>query len=177
MAKSTAVDRYFEALTESYDAIIEAIKQGNERGYRVSTNLLAEAQRGQHEAIELGKKFADDPTDVGGFYRAAMETTTKAQGRALELARQMFDELSESRTEARDTLEKVVRANRSAGEAAVSAARDVATTTADRVRTGVTRVTSRGGAAVEEAAEDAKESVARARKSTSASVSNGSATE
>ena len=67
----TAVDKYFEALTESYDAIIDAIKAGNERGYRISNNLLAEAQRGQREPVELGKKFAEDPTDVGGFYRAA----------------------------------------------------------------------------------------------------------
>ena len=50
MAKNTAADKYFEALTESYDAIIEAIKAGNERGFRVSNNLLAEAQRGQREA-------------------------------------------------------------------------------------------------------------------------------
>src|SRR5713226_8246150 len=99
MPKNTAADKYFEALTDSYDTIIEAIKASNERGFRVSNNLLAEAQRGQRESVELGKKFAEDPTDLGGFYRAMMESTTKAQGRALELTRQMFDELSESRTE------------------------------------------------------------------------------
>lgn len=142
MAKNTAADKYFEALTESYDAIIEAIKAGNERGYRVSNNLLAEAQRGQREAVELGRTFAADPTDIGGFYRAMMESTTKAQGRALELARQMFDELSESRTESRDVIEKVVKAQRAAGEAAVEATRDLVSTTAERVRTGVTRVTT-----------------------------------
>jgi DNA anti-recombination protein RmuC len=142
MAKNAAADKYFEALTESYDAIIDAIKAGNERGYRVSNNLLAEAQRGQREAVELGRTFAADPTDVGAFYRAMMESTTKAQGRALELARQMFDELSESRTESRDVIEKVVKAQRAAGEAAVEATRDLVSTTAERVRTGVTRVTT-----------------------------------
>ncbi len=141
---NTAIDKYFEALTESYDAIIEAIRSGNERGYRISTNLLTEAQKGQREAVELGKKFAEDPSDVGGFYRAAMESTTKAQGRALELARQMFDEMSESRSEAREAIERVVKAQRSAGEAAIEAARDVAGTTAERVRTGVNRVATRG---------------------------------
>ena len=157
----TAIDKYFDALTESYDAILEAIKLGNERGYRVSNNLLAEAQRGQREAVELGKKFAADPTDIGGFYRAAMESTTKAQGRALELARQMFDELSESRSEARETLEKVVKAQRAAGEAAIEAARDVAGTTVERVRTGVGRVTDR-------AQEAASETTTRAKKATAA---------
>ena len=79
--KNTAADKYFQALTESYDAIIEAVKAGNERGYRVSNNLIQEAQKGQREAVELGRKFADDPTDIGGFYRALMESATAAQGR------------------------------------------------------------------------------------------------
>ncbi|MBI5285283.1 MAG: hypothetical protein HY874_09340 [Chloroflexi bacterium] len=144
--KTTAADKYFEALTESYDAIIEAVKAGNERGYRISNNLIQEAQKGQREAVELGRKFAGDPTDIGGFYRGLMESATAAQGRALELARQMFDELSESRTESRDVIEKVVKAQRVAGEAAVEAAREAASVTADRVRTGVTRVTNRGAA-------------------------------
>ncbi len=175
MAKNTAVDKYFEALTESYDAIIEAIKAGNERGYRVSSTLLGEAQRGQREAVDLGRKFADDPTDIGGFYRAMMESTTKAQGRALELARQMFDELSESRSEARETIEKVVKAQRAAGEAAVEAARDVAGVTAERVRTGVTRITSRPGAQAEQPASTAAATAAKAKKA--AAAANGAATE
>ena len=175
MAKNTAVDKYFEALTESYDAIIEAIKAGNERGYRVSSNLLSEVQRGQREAVGLGRKFADDPTDIGGLYRAMMESTTKAQGRALELARQMFDELSESRSEARETIEKVVKAQRAAGEAAVEAARDVVGVTAERVRTGVTRITSRTGAQAEQAAGTVKDAVGKAKKA--AVAANGAATE
>jgi DNA anti-recombination protein RmuC len=161
MAKTnTAADKYFEALTESYDAILEAIKAGNERGYRVSNNLLAEAQRGQREAVELGKKFADDPTDIGGFYRSMMEATTKSQGRALELARQWFDELSESRTETREVIEKVVKAQRAAGEAAVEATRDLVSTTAERVRTGVSRVTTGAQGAAQDVATKAKAATA-----------------
>ena len=168
MAKNSAVDKYFEALNDSYDAIIDAIKAGNERGYRISSALLSEAQRGQREAVDLGRKFADDPTDVAGFYRAMMESTTKAQGRALELTRQMFSELSESGGETRETIEKVVRAQRAAGEAAVEAARDVAGTTAERVRTGVSRVTNRAAGKAEEAAGDVAEAAAKTRKSTAA---------
>jgi hypothetical protein len=165
MAKNTAADKYFEALTESYDAIIDAIKASNERGFRVSNNLLAEAQRGQREAIELGRTFAADPTDVGGFYRAMMESTTKAQGRALELARQMFGELSESRTESREVIEKVVKAQRAAGEAAIEATRDLVSTTAERVRTGVTRVTTGAVAETNGKAKATKPEAATAAKS------------
>ena len=130
-------------MTESYDAIIEAIKMGNERGFRMSNNLLAEAQKGQREAVELGKKLADDPTDLAAAYRAMMESATKAQGRTLEFARQVFDELSQSRDESRQVWEKVFTAQRTAGEAAVEAARDVASAAGDRIRTGVERVTTR----------------------------------
>ncbi|MBF6600803.1 MAG: hypothetical protein IVW36_09875 [Dehalococcoidia bacterium] len=166
MAQNEAIDKYFEALTDSYDAIIDAIKAGNERGLRVSSSLLSEAQRGQREAVQLGRKFAGDPTDVRGFYRAMMESTTKAQGRALELTRQMFDELSESGSETRDTIEKVVKAQRAAGEAAVAAARDVAGATADRVRTRVERVTNRAATEAEDVAGAAKRTATKARKAT-----------
>lgn len=151
--QKTAVDKYFDALTESYDAIIDAIKLGNERGFRLSNNLLAEAQKGQRESVELGKKFAEDPTDVAAFYRAAMESATKAQGRTLEFARQVFDELSQSRDETRSVVEKVFSAQRAAGEAAIEAARDVASTAGERVRSGVERVTTRVRGEGEKAAE------------------------
>ncbi len=160
--QSGPVDKYFEALTESYDAIIEAIKAGNERGFRISNNLLAEAQRGQREAVELGKKLAENPTDIGGFYRAVMESVTRAQGRTLELARQMFDEMSESRKEGREVIEKVIKAQRAAGEAAIEATRDVASTAAERVRTGVSRVTTRAAEATEQAAGTARKAAASA---------------
>ena len=153
--QKTAVDKYFDALTESYDAIIDAIKLANERGFRLSNNLLAEAQKGQRESVDLGKKFADDITDVAGFYRAAMESATKAQGRTLEFARQVFDELSQSRDETRVVVEKVFNAQRAAGEAAVEAARDVASTAGERVRTGVERVTTQVRGQAEKAGAEA----------------------
>jgi hypothetical protein len=154
--EKNATDKYFDALTESYDAIIDAIKLGNERGFRLSNNLLAEAQKGQREAVELGKKLADDPTDVGGYYRSMMESATKAQGRTLEFARQVFDELSTSRDETRQVFEKVFSSQRAAGEAAVEAARDLASTAGERVRTGVERVTNRVATGAEKVADKAK---------------------
>ncbi len=161
--EKTSTDKYFDALTESYDAVIDAIKLGNERGFRLSNNLLAEAQKGQREAIDLGKKFADDPTDMGANYRSLMESATKAQGRTLEFARQVFDELSTSRDETRVVFEKVFTAQRAAGEAAVEAARDIASTTGERVRAGVERVTTRVQGAGEKVADKAKATVEKTK--------------
>jgi DNA anti-recombination protein RmuC len=155
-----ATDKYFDALTESYDAIIDAIKLGNERGFRLSNNLLAEAQKGQREAVQLGKQIAEDPTDLASNYRTMMESATKAQGRTLEFARQVFDELSTSRDETRQVFEKVFTAQRAAGEAAVEAVRDIASTTGERVKSSVERVTTRVRGEGEKASAPAKAPVA-----------------
>jgi hypothetical protein len=158
----SAVEKYFDALTQSYDAIIDAVKAANERNYRIAGNLIAEAQRGQREQVELGKTFAADPTDIGGFFRAAMEQTTKAQGRALELARQLFDEMNESRNEGREAIEKVIGAQRAAGEAAIEAARDVTGATVERIRTGIGNLTGQVEETVERATARTKKVAAAA---------------
>lgn len=122
-ATTSTSDKIFDALNESYRAMLDAIKAGNERGYRVSQTLIEEAERGQREVLELGRRFAQDPADLAGFSTALMEATTKAQNRALELTRQWFDELSGASTEAREAMQRMVRANQEAGQAAVEVAR------------------------------------------------------
>ena len=108
MATGTGTaDRIFDALNESYEALLAAIKAGNERGYRVSKTLIDEAERGQKEVTELGRKFAQDPADLAGFSTSVMEATTKAQSRALDLTRQWFEELSGANSEARDAIQRV----------------------------------------------------------------------
>jgi len=125
MAANPTAERFFNALSESYAAMLDAIKAGNERGYRVSSTLIEEARKGQREAIELGKKWAQAPTDIPALYGAVIELMTKAQSRALELAREWVDDLAESRQDAREVIRRVVNANRSAAEAAVEVARGV----------------------------------------------------
>ncbi len=122
-----ASSKVFDALHESSLALLEAIKAGNERGYRVSKKLIDEAERAQNEVLTLGRKFAQDPADLAGFSTAAFEKATEAQGRALELARQWFEELSGAGTETRDALQRVVNANREVGQALGEVTRGLAT--------------------------------------------------
>jgi len=145
-ATSTA-DRIFDALNESYEALLEAIKAGNERGYRVSKNLIEETERGQREVLELGRKFAGDPADLAGFSTAVMEATTKAQSRALDLTRQWFEEFSGAGTEAREAIQRVARANREAGQAAVEVARGMFSRTTEAFQSAVGRAASAATAA------------------------------
>ncbi len=58
MSKTESQEKFFDALNDSYEAIIEAIKAGNERGYRFSKTLIEEVEKGQGEVLELAKKWA-----------------------------------------------------------------------------------------------------------------------
>jgi len=138
-SRTDTVDRFFNAVNEAYDALLDAAKSANDRGYRVSRQLIDEVERGQREAIDLTRRVAASPRDVSGFYSAAVRSVTDAQGRVLDLTRQLLDELSDSQREGREVVRRVIDANRSAGQAAVEATRDVV----GRAGTAVQRVRAR----------------------------------
>lgn len=125
MAGNDAAGKFFEALNESSDALIDAIRAANDRGHRVSTALIESAQEGQREATELAKRWIAAPFDLAGFYSTVIESATRAQGRALEVTRQWFGELADAQKETREILQRVVKANRAVNEASVDVARGV----------------------------------------------------
>lgn len=123
MANADAASKYYEALNETSDAVIDAIRAANDRGHRFTTALIEQAQESQREAVELTRKWAEAPLDLIGLLSSLTESTTKAQGRALDTTRQLFGELSDVQKETRDVVQKVINANRTAGEASVEIAR------------------------------------------------------
>jgi hypothetical protein len=125
MAGNDAAGKFFEALNESSDALIDAVRAANDRGHRVSTALIESAQEGQREAVELARKWIGAPFDMAGFYSTLVESATKAQGRALDVTRQWFGELADAQKETREILQRVVTANRAANEATADVARGV----------------------------------------------------
>lgn len=143
MPKTETVDKFFNAVNEAYDALLDAAKSANDRGYRVSRQLIDELERGQREAMDLTRRLASTPRDVSGFYSAAVRSVTDAQGRALDLTRQLLDEVSDSQREGRDVVRRVIEANRGAGQAAVAATRDAVTRVGERAGSVVQNVRSR----------------------------------
>ena len=125
MAGNEAAGKFFDALNESSDALIDAIRAANDRGHRVSTAVIESAQEGQREAVELAKKWIGAPFDLAGFYSTLIESATRAQGRALEVTRQWFGELADAQKETREILQRVVKANRAVNEASADVARGV----------------------------------------------------
>ena len=154
MSNAENIDKFFEAVNDSYDALLDAVKSANDRGYRVSRRLIDEVERGQRDAVDLTQRLASAPRDVTGFYTASVRNLTEVQGRTLDLTRQFLDELADGGREARDTVRKVVEANRDAGQAAISATREAVQRTApvaeqavNGVRSSARKATSRSAAA------------------------------
>jgi hypothetical protein len=122
MATKT-IEQLFSALNESQAAVLEAVKAGNERTFRVSQAYLEEAEKGAQTMLELGKRLADAPTDFAGFSALAFAKAGDAQRSAQALARQTLDEIVAAGREARETVQKIVGANRELGQAYASAIR------------------------------------------------------
>ncbi len=127
MAANEATAKLFDAMNESSDAMVDAVRAANDRGHRFSTALIEQAQESQREAVELTRKWIDAPLDFLGLLTSITETTTKAQGRALDATRQWFGEMAEAQQESRDVIQRMVNANRSAGEATVELTRGIFT--------------------------------------------------
>jgi hypothetical protein len=134
MPANTPLQTYFEAFNESYDAFMDAVQSGAERGYRLSTSFLTEAQRGQHETLELGRTFVAEPTSVRGTYRRFRESADRRRARLRELGRQVIDELAHSRTEARETVERIATQQRVAEDATVQLAHNALNGIIDRAQ-------------------------------------------
>jgi hypothetical protein len=146
MATNEPVQKYYDALIASYDILTKAITGANERGVKVTKQFAGDVAKGQREALELGRKLAAEPTDLGQFYTAVLEATTSAQGRALAFAQVAYQEALGAGGEARTTVEQLVEANRETATAAVEVAKSWANTNpmADIVRRGRETMTPNG---------------------------------
>lgn len=127
MASNDYVQKYFDSLLASYDLLVDAVDKANDRGIKVTRQFASEVAQGQREAIELGRKLAGEPGDLGQFYTAVLEATTAAQGRALAFAQAAYTEAMGAGSETRETVEKLVAVNKETTKAAVEVARTWAT--------------------------------------------------
>jgi phage-related tail protein len=145
MAGNDATAKFFGAMNEGYDAFIDTIRAANDRGHRMSTALIEDVQRGQREAVELATKWAEAPFDLASLSSSIADASTKAQNRSLEVTRQLFGEMAEAQDESREVFQRVVNANRSAGEAAVGVARGFFTRASEAVQSATQSTPTTGG--------------------------------
>ncbi len=144
MAGNDAASKFAEAMNDSFDALIDTIRAANDRGHRFTTALIEDAQRGQREAIDLATKWMDAPFDFAALSRAIVDAATKAQGRTLDVTRQLFSEMADAQKETRELFQRVTTANRSATESAADVARGLFNRASEAVQT-AGRDAARGG--------------------------------
>lgn len=137
MPQTGTIDKFFDAVDDAYDVMMDTIKAGADRRHRVSKGLIEQAEKGQREALELAQTIARSPTDLGKASGALVETLTKTQGRVLETSRQWLDEALDSQQEAREALRRWIDANRQAGEAVVEVSRGLFGRAQERARQAV----------------------------------------
>ena len=137
MPQTSNIDKFFDAVDDAYDIILDTIKAGADRGYRVSKGLIDQAEKGQREALDLAHTIATSPTDLGKASSTVVETLTKTQGHVLEISRQWLDEALDSQQEGREALRRWVDTNRQAREAVVEASRELFGRAQERARQAV----------------------------------------
>ncbi|MFN0096725.1 MAG: hypothetical protein ACKVVT_18360 [Dehalococcoidia bacterium] len=121
-----AVQKYFDTLLASYDILVDAVEKANDRGMKVTKAFASDITQGQREAIALGKQLAGEPSDVSSFYTAMLQSTTEAQGRMLSFTQLAYQEALGAGTDARETVQALVEANKETTKAAMDAARSFA---------------------------------------------------
>src|SRR3970040_913635 len=137
MAQQSSVDKFFDAVDNAYDVVLDTLKAGVDRGYRVSKGLIEQAQTGQHEALELAQSIAKSPTNVAGApgaTGAVVNTLPTPRGGALGPPRQWLDEALDSQQEGREALRRLIDANRQAGEAVIETSRGLFGRAQERAR-------------------------------------------
>ncbi len=134
MPQPSATDKFFGAVDDAYDVLLDTLKARVDRGHRVSMGLIEQAQTGQQEALELARSVAKSPTDLARTSGALVETLTKTQGRVLDTSRQWLNEALDSQQEGREALRRLILANRQAGEAVIETSRGLFGQARERAR-------------------------------------------
>src|SRR3989304_8145425 len=84
-------EKFFDALDESFEALLDAVRSGKESGYRFSRRLVNEAEQAQRDLIHLGRRFARQPRDVRGLYQSSVELARRGGSNSGLLTREWMD--------------------------------------------------------------------------------------
>jgi hypothetical protein len=121
---AAALQRYLQALSESYEVLAEATDKATDRNAKVTKRLSSEVMAGQREVLELAKKLAADPDHVASAsFAGVTEAAVAAQSRALAFAQMAYQEATGVSTEAREFAEKLAKANQETTAAAIELSR------------------------------------------------------
>lgn len=109
-----------DAWLESNQAVLDAVKRGNERAFRFSMRLVGEAERGQQEIARLSQRFGGASKNRPSPYREGLDLARRTADHSAELAEEFISATDEVGRELRETATAIIRANRTAAQAMVA---------------------------------------------------------
>ena len=106
MSPRESIDRLFEAIIERQESSFDTLKSANERYHRFARSVIEGARQGAHDWNNVGRSWAQRPTDIVGLYEAASEALANGQARRLALWQEMLEDLAESQQEGREVMRR-----------------------------------------------------------------------
>ena len=102
--RESATDRIFDGILQQQATIFDVVRSSNERINRFNHSVIEGARQGSRDWAEVGRRWANKPTDIVGAYEAAAEALGNSQTRSLALAREWVEDATQSQRETADAL-------------------------------------------------------------------------
>jgi hypothetical protein len=106
MTARESIDRLFETIIERQESSFDTIKGINERYYRFVRSMVEATRQGAHDWTNVGRGWAQRPTDIVGLYESASEAISNGQARRIALWQEMLEDLAESQREGREVVRR-----------------------------------------------------------------------
>ncbi len=106
MTARESIDRLFEMIIERQESRFDTIKSINERYYRFVRSVVEATRQGAHEWTNVGRRWAERPSDIVGLYESASEALANDQARRIALRQEMLEDLAESQRESREVVRR-----------------------------------------------------------------------
>jgi Mg2+ and Co2+ transporter CorA len=106
MSARESIDRLFETIIERQESSFDMIKSINERYYRFVRSVVEATRQGAHDWTNVGRGWAQRPTDIVGLYESASEALANDQARRIALRQEMLEDLAESQREGREVVRR-----------------------------------------------------------------------
>jgi hypothetical protein len=92
MTARESIDRLFETIIERQESSFDTIKGINERYYRFVRSMVEATRQGAHDWTNVGRGWAQRPTDIVGLYESASEAISNGQARRIALWQEMLED-------------------------------------------------------------------------------------
>ena len=102
--RESATDRIFDGILQRQTTLFDVIRSSNDRLNRFNHSVIEGARQGSRDWAEVGRRWAEKPTDLVGVYEAAAEAVGNSQTRSLALAREWVEDATQSQRETSDAL-------------------------------------------------------------------------